>query len=217
MKLAPLVLLLCSAPAFCGSAEPSGLHQWVPQGWKIVGSKTGDLNQDGLDDTVLVLQEDDPAKRKPNDGLGAPVLNLNPRRLVILFRTPAGHQEIVSADDVLPSEHEEDNPCQADPLENGGVEISRGTLRIDLHYSQSCGSYGVSHQTFIYRHENGRFRLIGQDTWESMRNSGERTEYSTNYLTGRRKTTTGLNEFRASTPKIEWERIETTEKVYLGE
>jgi len=181
MRFAIIVLLLLSTPAFCKTPDTLAWKEWVPAGWKIIHSATGDLNQDGRSDAVLVLEEDNPANRKSNDGLGDSVLNLNPRRLVILFQTASGYQKVASTDRFLPSENDADCLCLADPVGDRNIHVSRGLLKIGLLYWVSCGSWGVTHRTFTFRYENNCFRLIGLDVSEFMRNSGESSEYSINY------------------------------------
>jgi hypothetical protein len=65
--------------------------------------------------------------------------------------------------------------------------------------------------------EGSRTRLIGQEVDTFYRNSGEKTQVSTNYLTGKIKRTSGLNEFdeNESHPKITWEELESKKPLYL--
>jgi len=189
----------------------------VPHGWKLIKSTKGDLNQDGKIDAVLVLERTDPKNLKQSDGLGAPVLNLNPRRLVVLLKTTAGYNKVVDAARFLPSENSEDSTCLSDPLEEGGIGVVRGLLQIDLHYWLSCGSWGVNHAKFIFRYENERFRLIGFDAFEFMRNSGESSEYSTNFVTGKKKITSGLNMFETTKGKVSWKKIPGNRSYFLDE
>ena len=216
MKYAYIALLL-SASAFCELSDAATWTDRVPVGWKMILSVTGDLNQDGKDDAVLVLEEENPANRKPNEAMGTPTLNLNPRRLVVLFKTMSGYRQIVSTDRFLPSESDEESLCLSDPLSEGGVRIQHGLLRVALHYWLSCGSYGVTHRTFSFRYVKTRFRLVGMDSWGFMRNSGDGSQDSINYLTGKQKLTTGLNEFNASKPKISWKSIRSRKNFYLDE
>lgn len=217
MKAIFLIVLFWNAAAFAKTPDSVSWQEWIPPGWKLIRSAAGDLNQDGKDDAALILEKDDPAKRRPNSEMGAPVLNLNPRRIVILFQTAGGYRKVVSTDDFLPSEHDAESPCLSDLLEEGGVQINRGLLKIDLHYWLSCGSSDVTHNTLTFRHENGRLRLIGLDAWDFSRSSGERTESSTNYLTGKQKLTTGLNEFEETKPETVWKSIPQTRSFFLDE
>ncbi len=210
-----LVSLNTAVP--CDAANSDPYARWVPAGWKLIRSVTGDLDRDGRADAVLVLEQADPANRRKNDGLGAPELNLNPRSLVVLLHTASGFRKVADVDQFLPSEHDDGSTCLDDPLQEGGVGIARGLLRIDLHYWLSCGSYGVTHRTFSFRYDGGRFRLIGADVWAFMRSSGARSEISINYLSGREKVTTGLNEFEPPKPKILWRNIRTQKLWYLDQ
>jgi len=216
MKLFFACLLVLACTAALGAPQEAQKWQgWIPSGWKLIHTATGDLNNDGRSDAVLIIEQDYPRNRKPNTGLGEPVLNTNPRHLLILFNTPAGFKLTSSVDHFLPGEGSLDSPCLGDPLDNGGASVKRGLLQIDLHYWLSCGSYAVNHQTLLFRHEGGRFRLIGRDAWDFMRNSGERSEVSINYLTGKRKTTTGLNEFDKSSPKVVWDEVRNRGPFFL--
>lgn len=211
MNKLSFLLLLCAAPAFAGSN--SQWAAWTPKGWKLYSASQGDLNKDGRRDAVLVLEQTDPANIKPNDGLGAPQLNLNPRRLLVLLQTAADYQQVLSRDDLLPSANDASNPCLADPLEEGGVSIQRGNLKIALQEWLSCGSYGVTNRSLTYRWENGRFRLIGYDHNEFSRASGEESGFSINYLSGREKRFSD----RGGKPTTHWANLPPTPPRYLDE
>ena len=205
-------------PASGVAADVSPFSAWVTKGWVLEKSINGDLDVDGVDDAVLVLLQNDRRKRKRNQGLGALELDTNPRRLLVLLKSAEGYRKVADNARFLPPQNDEETPCLADPLEEGGVAISRGLLRIELHHWLSCGSWGVSHSTFLFRLEGGRLRLIGMDGYEYMRNSGERSESSVNFLTGKKKTTTGLNEFDESAkPQVTWGRITARTPIYLDQ
>jgi len=204
-------LLFVTSPLLAKSVD-----SWIPKGWKQVTTATGDLNKDGSDDEVVVLEKTDPANLKANDAMGAPVLNLNPRRLLVMFKTAEGYQQQLSRDDLLPSEHNADVPCLADPLlDQGGIAITKGKLIIRLGTWLSCGSYSVTNSSFTFRLEGSRLRLIGYDYQQFSRNSGEIYEESINYLTGKEKKTTGGNEFEESTPTVSWLKLAAMPAFYL--
>ncbi|TVU92536.1 hypothetical protein FQP89_03970 [Vreelandella titanicae] len=209
-----VALLLAAGSAFAES--PTLFEHWVPSGWKLTASATGDLNQDGTDDAVLVVEEVNAEKLFQNEGFGPPVLNLNSRRLIVLFNTQSGYRELLARDKLLPSEHSQENPCLADPLlSEGEISIERGRILVELGTWLSCGSYGVSRQTFTFRFESEQFRLIGYDHSAFSRNSGEVTEASVNYLTGQKKTTTGGNMFEDTRPTASWSQISEPHQFYL--
>jgi len=218
MYIRALAIALTVVVGSAHAVSPPAFATWIPPGWKLIANATGDLNGDGLKDAVLVLEQTDPAKLKTNDDLGAPILNLNPRRLLVLFNGTGGYRLVFSRDRLLPGENDENSPCLMDPLmQEGGISISRGRLLIDLRFWSSCGSYGVSHQKFTFRLENDRFRLIGYDTWEFSRSSGDGSAFSINFLTGQRKTTSGQSEFKPSKPADVWDRIPVRDRFHLDE
>lgn len=211
-----LLLAFLAAPAFAGA--PDAFAELVPNGWKLISHNTGDLNRDGIDDVALVAEETNPANFKKNsESLGPEVLNLNPRRLIILLESPNGLKEILDRVDLLPSQNEENTACLEDPLANGGLSIVRGNLVIELQMWLSCGSYGVARDKFTFRLQGNRFRLIGYDRSESSRSTGERSELSINYLAAKKKITTGLNDFRDSKEKVSWKKIQTKRAFFLDE
>lgn len=210
--------ILISSSAF--AEDVSKFEDYVPAGSKLLSATTGDLNSDGKDDAVLVVEKNDPANRKQNLGLGPSELNLNPRRLLILFQKENDYQTVLSTDKFLPAENDEESSCLADPLgDSGGVEISKGVLKITLGYWLSCGSWSTSREEYLFRYENARFRLIGHNHHDFMRNSGEATESSANYLTGKIKIIEGMNDFgkEVSKPKIVWKKIRNNDPKYLDE
>lgn len=211
-----LLLAFLSAPAFAGTPPP--FAHWVPSGWKLIAHKAGDLNRDGIDDVVLVTEETNPANFKKNpEPLGPKILNFNPRRLIVLLNSPDGLKETLNRDNLLPSQNMENMACLADPLEAGGVSIERGNLIVKLQAWLSCGSYGVTNEKFTFRFDEARFRLIGYDYSEFSRSTGEQSEFSINYLTGKKKITKGLNAFEDSKPKVVWKKLPPKRAFFLDE
>ena len=146
--------------------------------WKTVQQASGDLNGDGRADKVIIEQQQDPRKIIKNESLGAPKLNLNPRRLTVLLAGANSFQPAARAT-WLPSEHSRDTPCLEDPL--GDITIKNQVLTLNLGYWLSCGSYGVSHNAYKYRLQHGAFQLIGADSSSYMRNGGYGTAISINF------------------------------------
>lgn len=184
-------LLALSLLSFQAQAADS--QQLVPKHWKVLQKAEGDLNKDGLKDIVLIVSDTNPKNVIKNDALGSPELNINPRHLIIAFKNNAGGYDLkLTQKSFIPTEGSEESPCLEDPLtESKAMSIRNGVLRIQLSYWSSCGSWMTGHNTYAFRYDNGQFDLIGYDTWEMHRASGEITESSTNFLTGKRSRTTG--------------------------
>ena len=212
----------CCAAMALGLALPAtaaDFSAWIPAGWKMVASAEGDLNGDGAADAVIVLQQQDATKIVANQGLGASAIDTNPRQIKVLLRQGVGYRLVAEIRHWLPSAGDAESPCLADPLlDEGGVEIARGLLKIKLGYWLSCGSWSVSRDTYTFRWQQNRLRLIGWDGVEFMRNSGDMTERSVNYLTGRQKTVTGGNMFEdvpAAKIKTRWQTLPKQPARYL--
>jgi hypothetical protein len=218
-----------SAPALAFlviSASPTwATDKWTayaPKGWKVISETSGDLTGDKKPEMVMVAEEQDTSKLINNERLGTQILNTNPRRLIILSPTANGYREIQAVEGFLPSEGDEASSCLADPLmENGGIHIAKAVLSVTLNYWLSCGSYDVTTYIYRFRKHGSRFRLIGKDTKSYSRASGQGEEVSINYLTGRKRETTGITVIETkeggpiAKPKTKWSRIALEKPEYL--
>ena len=210
----PVVMLTFSL--LCYAENNYQFQNHVPPGWKVINSVTGDLNANSKDDAVLILEKNDPANYKSNSNLGPDTLNLNPRRLLILFKTTNGYKIFFSSDTLIPSANSEEEPCLADPL--GSIEISKGLLIIQVEDFRSCGGWRTSTSQYIFRYINHQrdFRLIGRNYTEYIRNTGENTEYSWNYMTGKMKIKSA-NESENTKTKIIWQKIKDNKPLFLSQ
>lgn len=212
------VLLMLPATVYAGAAadaaDPMAL---IPPGWKVVTRTEGDLNHDGRPDAAIVIQQQDPANIVRNENLGSAELDTNPRQLWVLLNRPQGWQVAAVSRDWLPPAGDIEAPCLLDPLADGGLDIRQGRLQVTLNYWYSCGSWGVNRHTYTFRQEDQRFRLIGLDRQSHMRNSGEMSSVSTNYLTGREKLTDGDNVFETDprTIRTHWRPLQGNRHWYL--
>ena len=212
MKRSILIFLSCIALPACAA----DFSAYVPKGWKIIKSVKGDLNGDNQADAVLVLQKQDKANIIPNDSMGQTELDTNPRMLKVLFKQAGGYKTAVENTTLIPPESNKDNVCLDDPLSD--VSIDKGRLKVRFEGFYSCGNWWKDYSDYLFRYQNDRFLLIGYSYYEYHRASGEIEEYSDNYLTGKRKRTTGGNVFGSSKdrPKVKWERLKT-KPYYLDE
>ena len=154
------------------SAQP---EHFVPQGWVIEHTATGDLNGDGKADQALTLVEAPPANVDPD----------NPpereRALLVLIRNDVGYGRAAGNGALLQCTR-----CggafygvNETPVD---VTIAKGVLIVRQDY----GSRNVVATTHRFRRDpaSGAFRLIGYDHEDTDRATGLRIVESTNYLTG---------------------------------
>ena len=191
---------------------------FVPKAWKIIAQATGDLNKDGIDDAVLIIEEAKKENFINNESLGESVLNTNPRYLLVLFKDSKGYSLAALNKNFIPPANDEDATCLADPLlQDGGITIKKGVLLIDFHYWLSCGSYGVSHECFKLRWQDSKFVLIGYDSSEYSRSLGDESSVSINFVTKKKQVVTGGNMFNEdqNKPKTVWKTIKIDKFITL--
>jgi hypothetical protein len=194
---------------------PTAAQSYLPKGWKVIEMVSADLNADGRADLVFVREEDDPKKitkqRPANDGFR----NYNPRVLTVLLAEAGGYRKLGEFGKLIPPAFDDKYDQYDDRLD--GISIQKGILTVGFRYWASAGTWWMSMEKYKFRLESARLRLIGSETDSFHRGSGEKDLVSTNYLTGKVKRTSGLNEFdeKESEPKIEWETLPSRKPIYL--
>ena len=194
---------------------PPAAKGYLPKGWKVLAAATADLNADGLADMVFVREEEDPRKIVKRLSSIEGFRNYNPRVLVVLLAEANGYRKVGEYAKLIPPSFDDELEYYDDRFQ--GITAEKGVLTVGFKYWMSAGSWWTSLETYKFRLESGRLRLIGSETDEGHRSTGEETQVSTNYLTGRRKTTTGLNMFtdKPSRPKDAWDKIEAKKPIYI--
>ena len=172
------------------AASATTAEGFAPHGWRIELKAVGDLNGDGQDDLVLVLRDTDPRNVVDNSELGPSRFDTNPRLLVVAFRRPSGGYDLILANhELIPRGTE---PNIDDVLEDADPPtIKKGVLRLGLHLFANAGGSDMGEITYGFRYQENRFLLVGYDSSMVQRMSGETTDISVNYLTGKKKTSTG--------------------------
>ena len=160
-----------SLPQMANSVE-----KFVPAGWMIEQTVSGDLNNDSVPDAAVKLIEKMPA--------GADQYNPPPRErvLVILLKNADGAFERAAVTDSLLQCTTCGGAFYGLADAPADLEISKGVLIL----KQEFGSRDATQMTFCFRFDPKvkRFALIGYDKIGTDRNTGDRTSRSTNYLTG---------------------------------
>jgi len=183
-----IIMLLVTHPYVFGQSETvtllgkaDSIENLFSEKWKLLSSTTGDLNNDGVDDLVFVIEKTDKNNFHLNEGhFGRDTINLNPRIMGIYFRNKNGKlvKQLQSNSFIIL----QDSPTMDEPFH--GVEIlEKGVLKIDFHFWYSAGSWSMSYHTYKFRFQNNKFELIGYDANERHRGSGEETDYNINFST----------------------------------
>ncbi len=160
------------------------VEAFIPQGWRLEFTKSGDLNGDGRPDAVLVVRDDDEKKFIDTGRASSPKFDTNPRILVVALADAAGGYDLVLENHTLIARTTD--PWQQDPLDPNGIQegeiaIKNGTLRITLGYF--AGDMG--HITYTFRYQHKRLEMIGYDRVNVTRSSGVMSDLSINYSTRR--------------------------------
>lgn len=194
-------------------ALPRAAQAHLPAGWKVLKVAEGDLNADGKPDLVFVREEADPKKIiKRGDGYEQ---NGNPRTVVVLLADKEGYRKVGEYPKFIPPAYTLEFDNYIDRFKE--LKVAKGVISIEFDWFASAGTWWTSHDTFKFRLEAGRLRLIGLEESSFARNLGDKTLTSTNHLTGKRKIISGLNEFdeKESRPKITRENLESRKPIYL--
>ncbi|MBO9150765.1 hypothetical protein ACFOTA_00980 [Chitinophaga sp. GCM10012297] len=146
----------------------------VPKGYKITGRIGGDLNSDGIPDSVLILKAT-LKDRLENNGDGKTV-DRNRRGLIVFLGMNGQFKKVTENLNCFSSENEDGGVYFPPEL---SVEIGRNKLYV--HYRH--GRYGYWKYTFRLRGSD--FELIGYD---ASNNTGPRIDrqVSINFLTKKR-------------------------------
>lgn len=146
----------------------------VPKGYRITGRIGGDLNNDGIPDSVLVVKATLKDRLETN-GDGKTV-DRNRRGLIVFLGTNGQFRKVMENLNCFSSENEDGGVYFPPEL---SVEIGRNKLYV--HYRH--GRYGYWKYTFRLR--GADFELIGYD---ASNNSGPRIDrqVSINFLTKKR-------------------------------
>jgi len=161
---------------------------FTPNGWKIEIQLTGDINTDNIEDTVLVLRENNPKNIVKHNDLGENPFDTNPRMLVLLIgKTDGGYELFQYNKKFIPRRTD---PLISDYLTGigtGGVEIQQGLIKVLMSVFYSAGSWEFTNYIFTFRWQNKQFELIGYDRNTTNRSSGRTKDISINYSTRKAK------------------------------
>ncbi|MCZ4243252.1 hypothetical protein [Pedobacter punctiformis] len=190
---------------------------FVPDSWKIIYSVSGDLNKDLLQDEAIIIENTNPKNFLKNDEMGANVLNINPRKLLVLFKNKDGYQLVAENTKFIPTENSEESRCLEDPLsETKALAIEKGSLRLSFQYFYSCGAWEVTNNDYIFRYQNNQLELIGADSHSYHRASGEKYATSSNFSTFKQGSTSGGNMFgKKDNPKTKWQQLKRRKLITL--
>jgi hypothetical protein len=198
----PLVIPPVRYPALPRAAGDAA--GFVPAGWAIVASKSGDLNGDGAADLVLLLRMRDAANILAVPlGDGTEPFDTNPHMIAVAFAEPrGGYRLAVSNHGLFPRQTW---PWTGeDPLGEDTIGVDRGVLRVDFGHLRGASS-------FRFRWQAGAMRLIGYESSGAAAGCVHRV--SINYSTGRARLENGL--ISGDRGRVAWRRLRSGDRPTL--
>lgn len=200
-----LLIIVAALSCFARSmqSEVESVITEIPAGFIVINESIGDINGDGRDDVVQVIEQ----QEKEFEG---EVINEEVRRLRVFVGNVNGGYNLWY--DNKHAIYGSDEGGMFDPFES--TEIKRNSVFINF-YGGSGWRWGVTYQ-FLFR--NDQLILAGKES-ESFHAGApkEVTRNSSNYLSGKAlKTTITRSGDRYNTTEV-WSRIENNKRITLDE
>lgn len=204
-----VALLLFMATAMCAHILPSvtGTFQTATsydlstlRSWNGI-EKHADVNRDGIEDILVIATPHFKEMLMVNE-LGDTVDTNKPVFAIFFGKGNGGYTCRFQSDSVLPAR------VDAYHFLDFGLDVNeKGVFTISIGHFSSMGGWGNTNEKYVFRYQDSDFYLIGEDEDYYMRNSGEGTTTSINYLTHRKQVVT-YNVFDEKVkPREKWSRI----------
>lgn len=202
-----IAALLILGNSFC-YAQKKEISHFIPNGYSLFEQYTGDLNDDGLEDIVLIVK--DTKKENIITNRFGEEVDRNRRGIIVLFNKETNYELVV-----------ENLNCFSSENEDGGVYfppelwINIEDRNLKIHYGH--GRYG--YWEFIFRYNNSNFSLIG---YESSESRGPVIDYKTsiNFLTQKKLISKNTNQKTENGDEVfdeTWHKINIDNLIKLSE
>lgn len=167
----------------------------IPSGYTVVETVHGDLNADGIDDVVLLLQGDDPTKiylDSTTFGAGSELYGdtVNANSWIIqvqLFDASIKRLlPLTSNANIIPPR---EDPMFRDAITPGqqAIRIQRGSLKVTVTRYPLMGTWSIITTTLSFRMTDSCLALVGADIEEVDPSTEDVLETSINFYTGKIK------------------------------
>lgn len=183
----PLILALWMVDHAAAQSPEDGIGSTVktiqavvPRDRTILDSCSGDLNDDGSTDVVLVTQALDSQLIAIEWPDFIDTVLAQPRSVIVLFGSASGAFTVFTRNDNFIPLH--DSPHMDEPL--GGLRIENGRLVVHCTSWASMGSWSMGSWSYSFRFLDGELRLAEASTGWFHRASHESTDHKFNLLTG---------------------------------
>lgn len=161
------------------------IKDFTPIGWKVIDSSKGDLNKDGKEDFVIVLQKNDSVAYF--DSQNEDTIKLIPRILLIAFRSNSNglYRKIEQNNEFLI----DDNFPVTNLLPYSAIEIKDGTLEVEFSYDYINANF--YHYMYRFKYQSSQFELIAAEQNYTTRATFDYQRCSLNFATRKGTVTLG--------------------------
>ncbi len=178
------------------ASEGKSVADFIPKGWAVLDSSSGDLNKDKIDDVAMVLQYiDSVAFVNEFDTTVA-----RPRMLIVLFKQGGAWRLAEQSNTFILMN---DNPSMDEPL--ASISAGGNVLSVRFHLWYSMGSWYVTDTEYKFRYSGNGFELIGAENSSFHRATHDYENLSYNFLTKKYSITIGNDE--SGKAKTKWYKL----------
>lgn len=184
------------------------VKEFIPYGWKIRDSVSGDLNNDRTNDIAVILQYKDTVTILNPDEYDPDTIHIQPRILLILFLDKRTHKfQFVEQNNTFILRND-DPTLLDDPYQS--ITITKGVLSVEFQLSYGIGSWNITHSSYSFRYQNNDFVLVS--AYKNMFNRATHNyeNYSFDFLQKQWKLTKG-NDDTDQLPETETLHLDVNE------
>ena len=179
------------------------ITDFIPKGWALLDSATGDLNKDKTSDLAIAIEMRDSSLANNDNEFHANDM-WQPRILAILFQDSASKKyTLVEQCDkfILSNSHSN----MKDPFE--GISIANNILTLNFRILYTIGWKYTSTHSYNFQYRNENFLLVSASSHSYHKENGRSKGYNIDFLKGKYSITSG-NEFNTDKkPTVSWKNF----------
>lgn len=203
-KVLTIVMILVTMIVSAQTKVDNSFKKYIPKGYSLYDTLKGDLNKDGVEDVVLVIQGTNKDMLLPNQW-ETEIVDKNRRGIIVLLNLN-GEYKTVS----------KNYSCFSSENEDGGVyyapELYFSIAKNVLYINYAHGRYG--HWGYVFRYQNNDMELIGYNS-SSSRGPIVLSEVSINFSTKKRLDRENINAERGD--EAEEKFVDTWSTITISE
>jgi hypothetical protein len=197
-----------SYPVIQASAKT--MHDFVPVGWMLLDSATGDLNNDKQADLAFIIQDEDSVtliESKSGSHIGQRMKVLTQPRILVIafFNLFTRNYDVIMQNDSFILCH--DDAAWDDPFV--GMSITKGVIKMNFRLLNNKVSWVTINTFYSFQYRDSAFILTEADYISLQRVTGEIEEHNYNFVSRKEEIISGENV--GDTPSkgnAQWKKID---------